>query len=473
MKNLLLCGAFFVASLLFSTGASAQFDDATHWVPDGANMIVLVRSADIFDSDIAVKEKWKKESQKAFRAGVSMIPPTLDQFMIASSMDLVFMEPIWQVSVFEDRDEIDLVEISKEMGGNIDRLDGNESLVLPGDAYLVKVGKRTLAAMSPANRQMAFRWIRRQKNASPDLSDYLTSAVKYADSSAHIIAAIDFEHVVCPTDLQDDLKETGILPDEKLEKVSQLLCSLQGITLGVTMTDKIVGALKIDFDTNCEILKGHGKELVVNALKSNGLFIDGIEDWNATVSEKQLMLRGTLSASALRQISTLIEQPLHSDFGYASEGQPSDTKTRSLQYFKALESMLEDLRGREYKSLVSYAKFFDKYALRVDHMSVLNVDPALVEYGKDVADGFRQISGILFEGEYGRLSARGSQNRTGDYYRGYRGRYNYYNNRGFDRRVEAQAKMRGGNRAMEVIRELDSVTADVRKRMTQKYEIDF
>ena len=60
--------------------------------------------------------------------------------MIAAQMDYEYMEPIWQVTVFEKSGEaIDIVKVSEEIKGNLEDIDGMKAVVLPNDAYLVQV----------------------------------------------------------------------------------------------------------------------------------------------------------------------------------------------------------------------------------------------------------------------------------------------------------------------------------------------
>lgn len=473
MKNFLATSLILSSLFLSGSVCQAQLDGATQWVPNGANMIVLVRSRDIFASDVAMAQGWKKKAKHAFDAGASKIPPSVAQYLIASQMDLEYMEPVWQVAVFESRTNVDLVSVSKEIGGNLDMLDGDQSLALPNDAILVRVSDKTIASMTPANRQAATRWLKRSKGSQHEMSSYLSAAVKFADNNAQIIAAIDFEHIISPDAMEKKLKGSKLISAADVAEASILLSEMKGITFGVTFLDSVTGAIKVDFNKKPDLFAANGKQIVIEALKVNGMMIDDVENWKASINGNQLLLRGPLSTEGLRNVSMLIEHPLHAEFGYETDT-TVDAKTKTLQYFKSVEELVNTVRKSKTSSLSVYAKWFDRYARQIDDLSVLNVDEDVVEFGQNTADTFRQISGILLQGDYNRMTARTNAGDTGyynnSYYRGYRSRYN---NRTYTRRVDADARMEGGNKAREVMRGLDSTAAKLRKELTQKYKIDF
>ena len=302
----LACGIL----LLLTSTAEAQFQQAAKWVPNDANMLVLVRSGEIFESKIAKEQDWKRQRQKAFDAGVSKIPPAVERFLISSQLDLQFMEPIWQVAVFESENAVDLVKVSEEIGGSLDTIEERQAIALPNDAYLVKVNNNTIASMAPANRQMATRWIGRRRSSQMRLSDYLTSSVKFTDKNAHIIAAIDFEHSIRPEDIRDRIRDSSVVSEDEVDDICNLLAGMKGVTLGVTISDTIDGAIKVDFNNGSSLLEAKGKEVLFEALKDHGLYIEDLNNWRSSVSESQLILRGSFSPTGLRKVGMLIEQPL-------------------------------------------------------------------------------------------------------------------------------------------------------------------
>ena len=74
-----------------------------------------------------------------------------------------------------------------------------------------------------------------------------------------------------------------------------------------------------------------------------------------------------------------------------------DMKTSSMQYFGSIQTLIKELRSKDFQAMTTYSKFFDKYARQIDNLSVLNVDPVVLSYGTYVADSFREVSGGLLD----------------------------------------------------------------------------
>ena len=200
------------AAMIFSLSAHAQFEDAAKWVPQSANTLVLVRTQEIFKSQIAQKQYWQAKKSQAFNAGASFLPPDTKRLLLASQMDFEHMEPVWEVAVFEKAgDSLNIVNVSERVKGNLDTVDGNPAIVLPNDAFLVKVNDSTLAAMTPANRQMTSRWVSSSKMGRMNLSPYLTQAVQFADDNADVIVAFDLHDVISKDSLQKRLEGSVIV----------------------------------------------------------------------------------------------------------------------------------------------------------------------------------------------------------------------------------------------------------------------
>jgi hypothetical protein len=494
-KHLILFSMCTIVALIFTNRLHAQFADMAKWVPDGANAIVMVRAKDIFDSPISKKEHWRTDRLKRFKSGAALLPPSTNRLLIAAQLDFEFMEPIWQSTVFENsKSEIDITEVSKKIKGNLEDISGKQAISLPNDAYLVKVDDMTLVSMSPANRQLTARWLRSRESAAMQLSPYLKQAVQFADRNSHIIIAFDFEDVVHPDQVKRKLEESGIVDEGDMKTAPQTISTIKGLTLGINVNEQVTGSIKVDFNDNPGVLAQSGKHILLYALKQNGFMIDDFENWPMEIQGNQLRMTGPLTAMGLRQIGSFIEHPLATVLNQAnSEGFEVDMKTRSLQYFRSVEHLMEELRGKNAKGLDTYANWFDRYARQIDNLSVLNVDPAVIDHGRYVAANFREISGMLLGVNYDKVVSRQQYSDTnaapateysttsyetyGGYrngWAGYRRSYSEYNkNTRRRQQVTGQARLYGEQAAKEIIREVDAETAKIRGEMTEKYQTDF
>lgn len=494
MKILRLVCAILVAVagvfLLALNNAHAQFDESAKWVPQSANTIMMVRSKKILESPIAVANKWKSERAKAFRSGAGFIPPSMKRMLIASQLDFQFMETIWNVAVFEDGgDKINIVNVSKRVGGNLETIGDKKAVVLPSDAYLVQVDDRTLVSMAPANRQMTSRWLRSSQSGTANLSPYLMSAIKFADDNADVIIALDLDRAVSEKEISEHLKAISAIDQNNVEVYTKVLSTLQGVTLGITVRDKITGAIKIDFNESPAVLGKDGKTILLNALKENGLMIDDLENWTMTASDKQLLLSGALTQEGLRHVGTLIKQPLHHDFvqdgsDSSDTGEPEvNMATRTQQYFADIQHITESLRKKDLNNLRTYARWFDRYSREIDQLSILGVDEVMVQYGAFMGNSFRDVANSLRGSDLDRTKNVAKQRSYANYYStGYGANFNRYGRwGGYARNVNQRNRQiasnlgtqAGANEAKSIMSEVEAQTAAVRQAMAQKYKVDF
>lgn len=474
----------FCVSLLSGQAAQAQFDQDAKWVPDSANCIVMVQARKILDSQIGQEEKWRSNRSKAFRSGAAFIPTSVDRFLIASQIDYEFLESVYHVGVFVNKGpSINMVNVSKRIQGNLETIAGKESLVLPNNTYLVKTDDSTLVSMTPSNRQMTTRLLQKKMSGSMNVSPYLTQAVKFADSNADVIVAFDLNGVLNPEEIAKRLEASGAVDASVAEVHAKTLSTIQGLTLGVTVRDKISGSIKVDFSDSPADLASVGAKILVTALQKNGLMIDDFASWNMSINGNQVRFSGPLSSEGLRQIGTLIHQPLNSDFvsdSSSSAGTPEvNMATKTMQYFGDVQHVVEMIRRKDLEQLDSYSKWFSRYAREIDGISVLGVDPAMVAYGTYVSDSFRDISGGLDASNLAKdksVAAQGFSgpgNNTFNYGYGYGTIYGRNYTRNARRNAGSLKTEEGANKAKDVMREIDSETATIKRAMSEKYQMEF
>lgn len=490
IKNFVL--KFVVASafagVLFGSAfeAQAQFQQSSKWVPDSANSIVMIRAEKILESKIGVENKWKTDRSKAFRSGAAFFPPTTERILMAAQIDYEYMEPIWKVAVFESsKGALSIANVSKRVPGNIESISGRDAIALPNDAYLVKIDDKTLVSMSPGNRQLTSRWLRTKSAGASKLSKYLARAVEYADSNSDMIVAFDLEGAVSKEKIQEKLEAIPSIDKAKASVYAGVLAGIEGVTLGVTVRDKITGAIKIDIPKDSSVLLTSAKPILIQALKNNGLMIDDIEKWTVKSGENQIVISGPLSELGFREIGSLIRQPLVDDFvssgnsdGSGDTGE-ANTSTRTKQYFSDIVHIMDLLKTKSKSGgrLEGYAKWFDRHATDIDRLPILGVDEDALDYGQYVANSFRDISASLRGSKVETGKSVAAQGQSGWTYneRG-SGRYSAYSTN-WDRRNQNIARglgeMEGGNAAREIMNEVDKETATMRRKLTQKYQIEF
>ncbi len=518
--HIIACG---LVATFMATSAEAQFAKLVKRIPDSVNTVILLNAEKIFNSEIALREGWKTNFEKAIAGGLTRLPADTQQYVMASQTDFEFMHPVWQLGLISTSGKHDMVYIAKKQKGTLDTIVGLPAVLLPSTNYLVQLGPTTYGTMIPASRQAVARWIQSTADDTPEFSPYITEAIGFSDESGtEIILAMDLTNVLDLTTVRKLVKESKMLSSAGVdgEAVSKVLTSLRGITLGITFGETSFGSIKVDFGEDAGVLKGLGKKLLLEALAKQGAMIDDFAKWDGKVDGKQLRLSGRFSSTGMRQVFSLMDPPTASAIPTESkDGQGAgaqDSKVVATQkYFVAVNQYIRDIRNKEPQRIAQYGIWFDKYARKIDQLPLLNVDEDMLNYGAYVAQQFRnagaaikgigvrsrvrQVEGNNSIASSGYSASGGGYNYEGTYYGGWGVRGSYTRgNRAYGygpatagaqvavaqqaglraqqrmgTQVRVQEKAKGTSAARAIMNDIDGATAKVRRDMTQKYNVEF
>jgi hypothetical protein len=497
-----------VMVLLQASSAFGQFKTLIRHVPEEANTLVLFDVEGIMATPLAQKEGWRERHENLSSSGLILVPPDANQFVLASQMDVELMVPRWSATVMNLSYEPSMMKVVQKYGGNVDEIDGQEAAVLPNDTYVVKFGKVLAGTMFPADRQKATRWVKNAySSSSPEpLGEYLSEAEGFAEKNGTpIILAINLEHVFSPSFIRHRLDSVESLKGKNvdLDQLAKVMASIRGATLGITITDHMFGGLKVDFSEDVSMAKEFAKPLLLEVLANHGAMIQEFKDWKMQVSGKHMLLRGPLYKSGIQRICTVLDSP--ADLRPVATPNLKDGETNeslvartTLQYYKMLGQLLDDIvdKRKETRTQTAglVAMWYKQYASKIDAMPILNVDPEMVQFGSQVAGALRQAQGSM-QG-VGVQQASGMANMQGanvvDYaYAGGGGeRYGFYgggyayryqsNPRASLRadgaeiaRIKTNARIQGYGAANQTMQGVTVAMADMRKKMTLKYKIEF
>ncbi|QDV47652.1 hypothetical protein Enr13x_75630 [Stieleria neptunia] len=493
--------------------AQSAFSGMRYRVPTDANTLVMINAEKMFGSEVADRERWNARRQAAYDAGLSALPPDAKEVLLAGRSDLEFGKSIWELALVRLKGDRNVSTVAQRFGGAMDNVEGRTAAKLPNDRYVIQISDDLLGTYTPANRQDVSRWLRKTDTTTTDAeySPYLVQAFKYAtEVGTPIIMAMDVENTLS-TELVKSrleafqpLKESGV----DLGELTKLIAGVKGVTLGVTVTDKTVGAVRVDFSGDAGLLAEIGKPLLIQVLQRQGAMIDDFHDWTPSVSGNTLMLRGTLSTDGARRVMSILELPhelsdsmqLASSPGSDPEG--SAKKIAAQQYYNSVTTLIEDLREKpkrdHVKTFGQAAMWYDRYARKIDNLPILKVDEELLNYGSNIAELFRSAE-MSMKGVGMRASNRRASNNAGSggyYYSsgGYRSGYGYnsggYGPQGYTASVGAgQASLRekgrtdaiitrqertaGAASVQQIWQVIDQETAGIRRMMTEKYQIEF
>jgi hypothetical protein len=264
--------------------ADDEFQDLVNQIPRSANAVVLLNMEKAKNSPLGQKEDFKGKLERAFAAGAARVPPQATRFVMASEIDFDLMEPIWEAAVMDLDEEMTLGPLAKARGGTLDTIEGLQAVSLPNDTYLVQLGPKRLAAMTPANRQEVVRWIRSvRKPSPPPLSPYLQKAAVYSDDAgSEIIMALDldgamsFERVAKYLKAHEKQLEEWQSKDEhpqKLTEVASVLSNIGGIRIGVRIGQQQTSKIVVDMHADAFPVSSIAKPLLLQAMSDKGVLI--------------------------------------------------------------------------------------------------------------------------------------------------------------------------------------------------------
>jgi hypothetical protein len=474
----------FVAVVIQAPLARAQFDALARSAPDGANAILAIDVEAVLATPLASQQGWGKRLESAFVDRSVFLPPEARRVLHVSTLrpDRNF-DSDSEVALMQLSRNPSLAAVARANGGRIEQLKGHDVVTGLGDAYLVPVTADVLAVYSPANRQLAAHWIASLPGKS-SLTPFLRKALDRVGKEQQIVLALDLTDVISAADAALKLKSSKILDGSahKPDAVGALVESLQGVAVDIAIGSEARATLHIDFGRPVDLPGPLMKRLVLKALDENGLKLDELENADFKVSGTSVTAKLGLSTGGLRRVMSLLAPPapeLPADSaGSPSKATSADTMATSSQaYFKTIVALLDDLRGDRSKQDPRGgmdAVWMDKYAQKIDRMSVLNVDQDLVDWGTKTAQTLRVMAGS----RRGAGLSAGSQKsglRTGAYVDSY---YNVGVTSATATANDAnQISVQTGNVAtanrVEGWRLIDNATAELRKKETQRYGVDF
>ncbi|RCS50662.1 hypothetical protein DTL42_11220 [Bremerella cremea] len=497
-----------LALFIFSTLGSisqAQFRELSKRIPDGANTIVFIDVQQLQNSPLGKSQNWRGQQEKVFEAGLGMVPPQAVEFVAAAKLDLATKQADWQVGLIKLAYDPSIAKIAVRYQGTTDKIANRSVAVIPGDIYIVKFVENIVGYGMPANRQDAAQWINRYyDNSLRGLSPYLAEAESFADKGSPIIVALDLTHALASSQIRPRLDQLESLKgkDIDLDKLAEALSSIRGISLGVTVRQEMVGAVKVDFGSDVSFLGDTAKPLLLEVLGRQGMMIEELRDWTPTINGKTIQLTGKLYPSGLRRILSLVETPPSlQEAVLKSKGDPQSSDAQSEKdltiaasklYYKSVVSLLDELRSdkKNRTTLGQISVWFDKYARRIDRLPIANVDPELLDYGKYVSDTLRGGSTDVTDAA-ARKRIRSQQvpeqydistysepvgvtGWSGGYsWNGWNATPDWQRTGQLQAQVRTEENIKGARSANQVISELDGASADIRRKMTQKYGVEF
>ncbi len=317
------------------------------------------------------------------------------------------------------------------------------------------------------------------------LSAYLAQTGSYGDTAGtDIILAIDLTDVLPQKFVADRLRKNEVLQGRSvdIDKLASILAGVRGVRVGIKIGTKCNAMLVVDLQDDPAPMADFAKSLLLSILGNAGVMLEEMDDWKLTLGKNSISLQGYLSDEGLRRVMGIVELPpdsvamMDTTAAKPPSGSKSSTndvdslqRDSSRKYFQAVQQRLDSLRLQKNnaKTLGQMAMWIDNAARGIDRMSSLNVDSDLIDYGATIATELRQMVAAL-QGVGIQSGVRQSQIYGGDSYY-----YGDYDVQGARRAVRAEEKATGATSALDLSRLIANQSAAMRRKMTDRYKVDF
>lgn len=423
------------------------------------------------------------------------VTENIQEFWLISDLDFINLHPHWEAGFATLKVPVNAAELASTVSGYVDTIMGHDAVWSPRQAYLLPSPDNRLGFLRPADRALLGRWVTPGGNVND--SSYLAAISNQPESYLSMMLAADLSNLVSAVPLEAKLKNFESLQAQQPKTVAGILASVRGVSVIIGRKSLSQCIMTIDFAKSPASLKPIASELLAEILERNGTAAPEVLTWEAKVEGNQLSFHGPISEMSLTGLLNIFSllgaaESVSHKLITLSDSPGSETERiayTTKHYFDEVTKRVEQIRKHQSKTSGGMAKWNDQQARQLDEMGTLNVDPTMVQYGSNVASLLRGNALTVREGniQAGKIKADESLSSEVAYsVGGYRGGFygggrgfsssGYYNpNSSIDYQAVTDAHARGNAYAdyRSVLSQIDQMTAEIRRSMTDKYQMQF
>jgi hypothetical protein len=489
-----------------------ELKESLRKLPDWVNALVIMDYQNVLASPLAQREGWDKLSpMEAFGCSLPYLRNTktvvqaahLEPGTLRSQRDIVLVKG----GPFAT-----LTELAKQEKGVEETIGGNSAILTGKNAFIVSLSPTQLAVTSPAHRQDTARWLRfASANREPVLSSYLVQAADAMKDGYHIVIALDLHDAIDPHLVRRYLQHTPLLKDKNVDREAlvKVLSGSRGIRIGIRFDQAITANLAADFSDNIQGVAATLPALVMGSLDNMGGELEEFPLAKAQIQEKSFLISTSLSVKGLRQLLRLVPSvsgPVLAPRDVAFKGIPVDNQVANNQaYFRNIRDLANDAHNAAEKKndMIAAAKGYERAARQIDQLPVAGIDEDLVRFSTTASSRLRAIADALREVVLEATAVEGGRRSHVEVipgtYLGYNlGPWNpsnpgdpfspgglwirpmitppTFNVITNDNEIQAKQQVilaRGAKRRLELWRQLSDESANLRKKLSIKYRVDF
>ncbi len=423
------------------------------------------------------------------------VTDNIEELWMISDLDFVSLHPRWEAGYAMIKSPTDATKLASTVSGYVDTIVGHDVVWSPRQTYFVPMKDNRLGFLRPADRSLLGRWI--TPTGTLNASSYLATVSAQPESYLSMMLAAELSNIVSAVPLEAKLKKFDSLQAQQPKTVAGILASVRGVSVIIGRESLSQCILAVDFERSPASLKPIAGDLLAEILERSGTAAPEVLTWEATVKGNRLSFQGPISEASLTGLLNIFSLLGAADNVSEklitlsdSPGSEADRVAYTTKhYFDNVNKRIEQVRKHKSKTTGGMAKWNDQQARQLDEMGTLNVDPVMVQFGSDVANLLRgnALSVRQTNIQAGQIKANeslqsGTSYNVGGYSGGFYGGGAGYSSSGYynpnstsDYQAITDANARGNNYASykNVLSQIDKMTADIRRAMTEKYQIQF
>jgi len=382
-----------------------EASDLTKFLPNDINALAIVRVEQIMQTPRAQQEEWAKAADQKFLSGGSTIPSWVRTLAVGFLTRPSVRKELWAAGVASVPPAVTIDSVALRERVPVEQLNGMPAVHSHRNTFVMGLAPGVLGIWRPAIRQEAARWaLALEAKVTGPLSDYLVQA---AQAPGHIVMAIDLENMLDPANASAHLSMVPeIAKSEQLQsRLQSVVMSVRGAVLSINIQEKTTAELRVEFGQDLSGLGTHLQKFFLTSLHDLGAAIEDFDRGAYQTDGKALVLTTDLTDESLRRLMSLITSaPSSSAMNPQQAGTDSGTSPEmqmnaaaSSKYFSQVDRFLEDLSkaNRKATDYSRTALWHENFASKIDELPTMGVDPAVVEYGSDVASKLRALGRSL------------------------------------------------------------------------------
>jgi hypothetical protein len=155
-----------------------------------------------------------------------------------------------------------------------------------------------------------------------------------------------------------------------------------------------------------------------------------------------------------------------------STKQTAEIAKKSKEHFTKVKQLVTEVRfpssDLKIVSAGAFGAWIDRQARRIDQLPILGIDPELLDYSQGVAQSLRTTAAKQRGATISAAAGSSRRTRYTDYYTG----QSYVSESDFQ--IQSRMETAAANLShVDVMRMIDDETAQIRRRLTNRYQIEF